>query len=441
MGYNRFYLSIVLNCLLIFAAAFLFFYFLNIRNQPSTAVGTAVLAFLLVLRLIFYVNRTNRILGNFLIHMHENDPSLSYTVKYADKNFRGLNNSLERLIRDLKESRADLEVQAHYLEAILANVSTGILCFDSKGQIQTINKAASDCLGINSISNLKNLEEYHPGLGSELMHMTSNEQAIKTINLAGKTIQLSLNSSQIKLKSETVFIIALNDISNQMEEQEIRSWKKLIRVINHEIMNSMTPIITLSTAIRNKLTRIKTTEALEDAVQSAGIIKERSAGLVSFIERYKKLTGIPPMNMVRFPARELFASIEQFFNENLSEKGIRLTVQSDCNVEFEADRQMMEQVLINLVKNSIEAVKNRPDPKIELFCYPQPNGLIRISIRDNGEGIQSDKLEQVFVPFFTTREEGSGIGLSLCRQIIRLHHGTIQIESVPGVGTTVILRF
>ena len=271
------------------------------------------------------------------------------------------------------------------------------------------------------------------------MHMTPNEQAIKTINLAGKTIQLSLNSSQIKLQSETVNIIALNDISNQMEEQEIRSWKKLIRVINHEIMNSMTPIITLSTAIRNKLTRIKTAEALEDAVKSAGIIKERSAGLVSFIERYKKLTGIPPMNMVRFPARELFDSIEQFFNKNLSEQDIRFIVQSDYKGDLEADRQMMEQVLINLVKNSMEAVKNRPDPEIELFCDPQPDGLIRISIRDNGEGIQTDKVEQVFVPFFTTREEGSGIGLSLCRQIVRLHHGTIKIESKPGKGTTVII--
>ena len=132
---------------------------------------------------------------------------------------------------------------------------------------------------------------------------------------------------------------------------------------------------------------------------------------------------------------------EQFFNENLNEQEIRFNVRSGYKGDLEADRQMMEQILINLVKNSMEAVKNRPDPKIELFCDPQPDGQICISIRVNGEGIQTDKLEQVFVPFFTTREEGSGIGLSLCKQIVRLHHGTIQIESVKGVGTTVILRF
>ncbi|RLD64922.1 MAG: ATP-binding protein, partial [Bacteroidetes bacterium] len=233
----------------------------------------------------------------------------------------------------------------------------------------------------------------------------------------------------------------------QMEEQEILSWKKLIRVINHEIMNSMTPIITLSMAIRKKLVKGEEAKqviqlsnvAIEDAIQSASIIEERSNNLVKFIERYKKLTGLPPMNIERFPAVDLFAKVVRLFKEDLIDKGIRMIWPTKCNAELEADRQMLEQVMINLVKNSMEALRNREDPEIELSCFRDADDHICLSVRDNGEGIQGDKLEQVFVPFFTTREEGSGIGLSLCKQIVRSHKGRTHIESAPGEGTRVVL--
>jgi signal transduction histidine kinase len=213
-------------------------------------------------------------------------------------------------------------------------------------------------------------------------------------------------------------------------------------------MNSMTPIITLAMAIRRKLSDGKHTKppeqisdvALEDAIQSASIIEERSNGLVHFIERYKKLTTLPPIKLERFPANDIFAKTEQLFKEELETKGIRFIRQATCNMELEADRQMLEQVLINLIKNAVEALRETKIPEIELFCQLESDQRLCISIRDNGEGIPAEKLEQVFVPFFTTRETGSGIGLSLCRQIIRLHKGQIHIESVPGEGTKVLLR-
>lgn len=440
MRSNRFYISIVLNCLLIFSAAFLFFYFLNTRQQPSTAAGVAVVAFLLLVRLIYFVNRSNRMLSAFLIHMQENDPSLSYTRRYTDKNFRGLNESLEKLIHEFKENRIDLEVQAQYLEALLANISTGIISFDNSGKIRTMNQAARNILATGPIKHLKEVEKNNPELGKRMRNAGPKSEFIEHINSGGRAKQLSVASSQIKLGSETIHIISLNDISMQMEEQEIRSWKKLIRVINHEIMNSMTPIITLSMAIRRKMKK-GTPDAVEDAVQSAGIIEERSSGLVNFIERYKKLTGLPPLKKKTLKVADLFSKVEQLFREEMKDASVVLSYQQDCTVELEADEQMMEQVLINLVKNAAEAVRDNKKPEIDLSCDTDPNGSICLSVKDNGEGIQPDKLEQVFVPFFTTRKEGSGIGLSLCRQIIRLHDGQIKIESEPGEGTTVALRF
>jgi len=447
MGSNRFYISLVFNCLLIFAAAFFCFYFLQVRQQPNTAVGIAVFAFLLTLRLIYHVNRTNRMLGNFLSYMHEKDPSLHYPVRFVEKNFRGLHEALEKLIHEFKENRIELEVQAHYLESILDNVSTGILCFDPSGRIRIMNRAAEEHLESGPVEHLDELDHRHAGLAKRILGLRPDEQITETLKSKGNVVYLSMHCKQIKLKKEIMHILAINDITHQMEEQEILSWKKLIRVINHEIMNSMTPIITLSMAIRKKLSgkggagtrRKPDSETLEDAVQSASIIEERSKDLVQFIERYKKLTGLPAIKPEKFAAMDLFTKIDQLFSKEFEQQGIRLKLPEQCDVQLEADRQMMEQVLINLVKNSVEALHNTADPVIELSCHKNREDRLCLQVSDNGEGIPVDKLLQVFIPFFTTREKGSGIGLSLCRQIIRSHQGTTYIESEPGQGTRVII--
>lgn len=434
MGSNRFYISILINCLLIFAAAFLFFYFLQVKQQPNTAAGIAFLALLLTIRLVFYVNRTNRVLGNFLSYMHEHDPSLHYSATYVEKNFSGLNEALEKLIREFKENRIDLEVQAKYLETILNNISTGILSYNNSGDILTMNKAACECLGVDHMDHMRALDKIQAGIGTKIQGMRPEDQLTITIKNGSADRRLSIHSSQIRLKQETVRIVALNDITHQMEEQEILSWKKLIRVINHEIMNSMTPIITLSMAIRKKLSKEEA-----DAIQSASIIEERSKGLVQFIEKYKKLTALPPMKTQQIPVFKLLEKAEVLFKGELEDKGIRLSRPQECNIELNVDRQMLEQVLINLLKNSVEALQNSENPEIELACTRTADKLIHLSVSDNGEGIPKDKLEQVFVPFFTTRKDGSGIGLSLCRQIIRAHNGRMHIESEPGKGTRAII--
>jgi signal transduction histidine kinase len=298
------------------------------------------------------------------------------------------------------------------------------------------------------MDHLTELDARYPGLGTRIMRLQPNREITETVHYGENTVYLAIHSSKIKLKQDPVHIVAINDISSQMEMQEILSWKKLIRVINHEIMNSMTPIITVSMAIRKKLAhgnkagRVEqlSEEALADAIESARIIEERSSGLVAFIERYKKLTSLPPLKLERFSAEELFAKMDQFFRADLKAKKIRIRWPESCNTTLEADRQMLEQVMINLVKNSMEALHNREDPEIVLSCHLDAEYRICLSVSDSGEGVPADKLEQVFVPFFTTREQGSGIGLSLCKQIIQSHGGSIRMESTPGKGTRVMIQ-
>ena len=450
MGSNRFYVALVIHVALIFLGAYACFYFLTVRGQLNTAVAVAVISFLIMLRLIHYVNRTNRLLGNFLIYMHEKDPTLSFSVPLAENQFRGLQKAMEILIKEFKENRIALEVQTRYLEAILDNVSAGIICSDTNGEIIVMNRAACHLLEIKKPASIDELEKHAGNLVSIMRTLVPGDQARLSLTGGSRKVLLLLQTSRIKLKDRFLQILAMNDISHQLEEQEILSWKKLIRVINHEIMNSITPIITLSRAIVRKLGKRTgedraghiRSETLEDAIRSASIIEERSNGLISFINRYKKLTDLPPLKPERFAITSLMARIEEFFKEELERLSVRLILPRNCTFELEADKLLLEQVLINLVKNALEALRETEDPEIELSCRRlHPEHGLCLSVRDNGKGIPPDKLEQVFVPFYTTREDGSGIGLNLCRQIMSLHKGQIHMESTPGKGTLVTLTF
>ena len=440
-------MNILVRCVLIFISIFLFFFFLLHRKQPYTASGMLSLSLIILAGMIFYLNKTNRLLVNFLIHLQEEDLSLSYSAKKINKNFRSLYEQLEKILLRIKENRIEVEIQKQFLESILKDISTGIICLNDKGKVVTINKAALQLLGGREISNIQNLNKFKEGLANEILDLDPGR--FITLDLKGKRgkTSASITTSDIKIRSKKFRIVSINDISHQMEEQEISAWKKLIRVINHEIMNSMTPITTLTLAIRNKLTKNgkvgepcdQTKTGLEEAVRSAKIIEERSVGLIHFIKRYNELTSLSSLKLAGFKFIVLLHKVEEFFSKVMEQQNINFLINCDENIQIVADEKMLEQVMINLVKNAVEATKDSRDPQIKTSCYLEDNSLL-ISVSDNGEGIPQDKLEQVFVPFFTTRIDGSGIGLSLCKQIIQMHDGQIDIQSEIGKGSTVNIR-
>jgi len=449
MATNRFYYSVLVNVLLISISAFLFFYFLMVTKQPTTAAGVGVLSIVLTGRLIYQVNRTNRILSNFLLYLKDEDPSLTYSARYAERNFRGLNQSLSLLIREFKEDRIDKEIQSQYLQTIIDNVATGIISMDDQGEVLLMNNTAKEILGIEQIEMIQELDEVHSGLGTRIQKLKTWDKLTEEISSNGKFHHLSLDSSTIKMKGKSNHVIAMNDIKYQMEEKEIESWRKLIRVITHEIMNSITPITTLTLAIKKKFTSKNRQKDIQDlvpadlteALRSADIIEERSKGLVYFIEKYKTLTKLPPLKPTTIDLPGLFDRMNYLFAEQLQQKNIQLEIDISGLQEIHADKKLMEQVMINLLKNAIEAFDDSPDPHILVRSCRDNTGRNVIEITDNGSGIHENKLDQVFIPFFTTKENGSGIGLSLCRQIIRLHKGEMMIESIQGSGTKVCLKF
>jgi len=446
MAYNRFYMRIVLSVILIalFSAASIYFFI--VPGQHASMLAFGIMVFLVVGNLIYFLNRTNRILGTFLVYLRENDPTLTYTRKYIDKNFTGFSTNLNEVLESFRDIRIEKEMQARYISAIVENINAGIIVFDLSGEIKLINTAARKLLNIGEIHNIADLNKVFPEFADRIMKLKPSEPFMEKLSAGGELLHLAIKLSIIRSEGSQENILTIHDIKNEMEEQEIESWKKLIRVINHEIMNSITPVTTLTLAIRKKFTKKSkakpvseiTEQDVENALSSAEIIEERSRGLVEFIDKYRRLTKLPPLKISSVDVNDLFERMKFLFSEQLDEKGIRLETDIHQKSSIKADARLIEQVLINLIKNAIEAMDSSQDPVIRLNTYMNNDWRPIISITDAGCGMDQEKMQQLFVPFYTTKEEGSGIGLNLCRQIMRLHKGEIMIQSE---GTTVTLQF
>jgi len=245
----------------------------------------------------------------------------------------------------------------------------------------------------------------------------------------------------------------IKDIQNELEENEMESWQKLIRVLTHEIMNSITPIASITQTLNYMIKDVRSTytnafqdegetEAIEEIELAIETIHKRSVGLLHFVESYRDLTRIPTPRFTIFPIRQLFDNLKGLMKEEMNQRNILCiaTVTPD-HLELSADEQLIEQVLINLLKNAIQALEKTEPPRIEIKAFTDSNGKIIIQMSDNGQGILPEVLDKIFVPFFTTKPKGSGIGLSLSRQILRLHGGTLTAHSEPDVETVFTLKF
>jgi signal transduction histidine kinase len=264
-------------------------------------------------------------------------------------------------------------------------------------------------------------------------------------------VQLAVYAAEFKLREQKLTLVSIQNIQSELEEKEMEAWQNLIRVLTHEIMNSVTPIASLTATVNDLLTppsgnqkpgEETSAEAMDDIRGALQTIQKRSEGLLHFVDAYRKLTRIPKPQFQIFSITELFARVGQLMRVQMSGKPIHFHTKVEPeSLELTADPELIEQVLINLLLNAIQAVEDQKDARIELAARMDQRGRTIIPVADNGPGIIAEALEKIFIPFFTTKQDGSGIGLSLCRQIMRLHSGTISVHSQPNVETIFTLRF
>ncbi|MBK6344543.1 MAG: ATP-binding protein [Bacteroidales bacterium] len=451
MGFRKFRLWVFVRILLITANLLLLIILVNRQQHEITSLITGIFAVVQIGGLIHYVERTNRKLTQFLESIRHSDFSTSFSDKGLGHSFEGLNRAFNEVIREFRKNRAEKEEHYNYLLTVVQHVSIGIIAFRKDGKVDIINNAVKRLLKINNLMQIQDLSAVKHELPGLLLGMSAGDRQLIKLVVEDELQQLSVYATEFRMRGEEFLLVSIQNISSELEEKEIESWQKLIRVLTHEIMNSITPISSLASTVQDLL--LEDAEAnfqlreldeddIESIQQALSTIQSRSQGLLTFVETYRNLTRIPRPNFRYFPVRELFDRAHVLLKPKMDKYSIT------CNVRvfpeelmLTADPDLIDQVVINLLLNAIDAVKEEKMPHISVTASFNANGRPCIDFADNGSGIKPDILDKVFMPFFTSKKDGSGIGLSLSRQIMHLHKGTITVKSKPGEGAVFSLVF
>ena len=451
MNSNKYFTGIIVRVILIAASA-LVLAFLSYRTNYLYSISVlVVLVGIETLGLIRYILRRRDDIKRMLEYIKENNPSL-YFSQSRDYPFNELGYFLNEIGDIVREVRIEKENQFQYMKYIVEHVGTGLLSFDQEGKVEIINQAAKDLLGVIEINSIRTLESINQGLPELLKKLKPGEQKVITMKSGNMMKQLALRVSVFKTGEKEIRLVSLQDIKNELDEKEMDAWQKLIRVLTHEIINSVTPVTSLTSTISGffrKDGEIVTARELSDenireALTGLGYIEDRGKNLIDFVSKFRSLTKLPAPKFENVSMTRLIDTVEALKKIELTTKGIILKRTKDDNLNLNCDRSLIEHVLINLINNSADAVSSRNDTYekvIEITGKLTEDQHIVISVRDNGTGIPDDQLENIFIPFYTTKEHGSGIGLSLARQIMKLHGGSVSVSSSQGTGTIVSLAF
>ncbi|MDH4197955.1 MAG: ATP-binding protein [Candidatus Aminicenantes bacterium] len=432
--------SVHIGLIILFSGLFFYLLFRTRLYAAQAAVGLLIVSE--VAALFRTVDRANRDLTRFFEAVKFGDFTQAFARRSPGRSFRQLRAALAEVMGAFQTARAEKEEQALYLRTIVQHVAIGLLVFQPDGKVDLMNNAAKRLLGVTQLKNVRSLEAVSPGLVRTLLDLKPRERALVRIERPDEQLQLALQASEFKLRARTFTLVSIQDIRSELEEKEIDAWQKLIRVLTHEIMNSMTPISSLAATAQDLITKSGDPDSWNDIELALRTIAKRSQGLLHFVDGYRNLTRVPKPNLKFFPARDLCSRVSQLLQAPLAESGARFecTLRPE-NLELLADPDLLEQVLINLLLNAADAVRGRENALVELAGFIDERGRPVIQVRDNGMGIPEENLDKVFVPFFSTKEGGSGIGLSLSRQVMQLHNGTISVTSRPGEETVFTLRF
>jgi two-component system, NtrC family, nitrogen regulation sensor histidine kinase NtrY len=404
----------------------------------------------MVVNLINYLNSTNRKISYFLDSVQNEDSTLSFPTNTKDKSINELYLGLNKVNKQIQQLKIENQQREQYFQTLLEHVATGIVTFNPKGFVLHANSTAKKMLGVDVLTHINQLERINRNLFQAISNIHPFEQKLVSIATERGTIQLSLKATSFKTKENELILLSVQDIRNELDEKELDSWMKLIRVLMHEIMNSIAPITSLSESLCKFFTidgrparpEEVTETTIGTTLRGLNVIKEQGNGLMLFVESYRKLTRLPIPDKKAIRFEDLINRIKVLYSSLENSSKVKLIVLSGPpGMELFADENQISQVLINLVKNALQANEKNPEGKIQISVAFNSEHRPEIRVSDNGPGIPDDILEQIFVPFFTTRENGSGIGLSLSRQIMRLHGGSLQVRSTPGKETIFCMIF
>ena len=398
----------------------------------AVPVVVGIIVAMQVIGLIRYVESHVDTLEDFFAAINYEDFTRRFVEEDVDAELKG---AFNRVLGKFQDASAQREVQAVYLETVVKHVPVPFIAERSNGSLSLVNNPARRLTGISALQELSQLGELDSRLPDLMRNIDAGSQQLLQTKIREIPVELRVSVSEIRFGGDVERLYSIENLSGELTARESSAWRNLIRVLTHEIMNTLTPVASLAQTAALLSDQPGTTDDIREAVTTIG---RRSEGLMKFVSRYRELLKVPEPEPETIRVLGALEGVVLLMTSELDSVDVTVSVVPE-SLEIQADRQLLDQVLVNLVKNAIDAVSDVESPRIWLSAKLDL-GRALIKIRDNGSGIESDALDHVFVPFFTTKRDGSGIGLSLCRHVMIAHHGEIVIESDDS-GTTVVLLF
>jgi two-component system, NtrC family, nitrogen regulation sensor histidine kinase NtrY len=401
-----------------------------------------------VIELYRFQRKAHVELDQFVESVHYRDFSRYFDVKHAPIELQPLRKGFNEINTTFKVISKERETQYQYLQKILELIDTGILSYkEHNGEVIWMNESLKRMLQLPYLKTIHSLQRRDNELYREIMMLKPGETKVTVAHLEKDSFKVLLSATTFQTDGQKYKLIAFQNVNEALDETESKAWQKLLSVMTHEIMNSVAPISSLAETLKHRLQQNNRNGdaepgSMDDLELGIDTIKRRSEGLLKFAETYRNLNKITTLNLKKVYVRDLFENMHQLMQPTMAQKNIELEIiLKDPDLQLEADTNLVEQVLINLIVNAMEAVKDREEPRIILSAYLTGNRRTVIKVTDNGIGMPDEVVDKIFIPFFSTKKNGSGIGLSLCKQIMMLHRGNVQVQSIEGQGTAFLMLF
>lgn len=454
---KRFTIQVTARIFIIILFCVLFSFFL-VRNIWFSSAGIAILIILQVYFLIRYVNHTNYSLVKFLDALKTEDHSVYFSPSKKGDSFAKVYDDFNLIIKIFKRNKIEKEAQFKYFKYILEHVNLGIISIKKEdlykkhadSEILFLNRAACEILHQPQHKYWHRIANSLPWLDQEIKSLANGGKSLVDFGDDLERKQLSLEVMEIRLLNAPYLIIAFQDIRSEIEQKEIEAWHNVIRILAHEMLNSFTPVSSLASTIKDmteseegEIIDVKDMdkEGLQDINMAATTIKRRSDGLLDFVKDYRTISNVPVPKLEQVNVKSFLNEMQLLMSSSVAEAGVDLSVLPvPANATVKMDVKLIEQVIINLINNSIYALKGIKEPWIKLSCIVEQDKTF-ILVADNGNGIEEKILDQIFIPFYTTKKHGSGIGLSLSKNILKKHGGNLLVSSEVAVNTTFTLIF
>jgi two-component system, NtrC family, nitrogen regulation sensor histidine kinase NtrY len=439
---KNFSLGILLRSLIILGLSLGFSWSFFQKNVP-VAIIFSLVQIISVANLYKYVTSLNRKMKRLFESIQYQDFAITFKAdNKLGESFRDLNNDLNAVINSFNQVRAEREATLHFINAIIQQINVGILSYDTEGKIEINNQAANKLLKVYRLKHISDIEKQNPSIFECIASLKSGEP--KLLGLPEN--DLSFSVTEIQMRGRKIRLVAIHNIRSELQIKELEAWQNLTKVLRHEIMNSVTPIVSLAETMKDiveneiKANNPKEQESIDDLKDALQTVQRRGSGIMKFVNAYREFTSIPTPNKYYATASQLLKTLEGIFAQKALESKLKISYEVESDFETFIDIEQIEQVLINIVKNAFE-VENESENKIISITAHTENGTKTIEIADNGIGIDKTLQEKIFIPFYTTKKTGSGIGLSLSRQIMQLNDGNINFYENQPSGAVFVLQF